>query len=135
MRTMATPYNLDVYRDCTKCPVRSERPFCNLSDEAVAELSSIANTIVQPQGALLFVEGEEARGVYILCSGRVKQTMLSAAGRTLIVNVVEPGQVLGVSAAMLGKPYEMTAETLMPSQVDFVRKDDFLRFLQKYQQS
>ena len=107
---MATPYNLDVYHDCSKCPVRNERPFCNLSDDAVAELTSITNTIVQPKGALLFVEGEEARGVYILCSGRVKQTMLSAAGRTLIVNVVEPGQVLGVSAAMLGKPYEVTAE-------------------------
>src|SRR5205823_1458616 len=111
MRTMATPYNLDVYHDCSKCPVRNERAFCNLSDDAVAELSSIANAIVQPKGALLFVEGEDARGVYILCSGRVKQTMLSAAGRTLIVNVVEPGQVLGVSAAMLGKPYEVTAVT------------------------
>jgi CRP/FNR family transcriptional regulator, cyclic AMP receptor protein len=132
MRTMATPYNLDVYHDCSKCPVRSERGFCDLNDEAVAELTSITNTIVQPKGALLFVEGEEARGVYILCSGRVKQTMLSAAGRTLIVNVVEPGQVLGVSAAMLGKPYELTAETLMPSQVDFIRRDDFLRFVQKY---
>jgi CRP/FNR family transcriptional regulator len=135
MRTMATPYNLDVYHDCSKCPLRTERPFCNLSDDAVAELTAITNTIVQPKGALLFVEGEEARGVYILCSGRVKQTMLSAAGRTLIVNVVEPGQVLGVSAAMLGKPYEMSAETLMPTQVDFIRKDDFLRFLQKYPQS
>src|ERR1043165_1823739 len=61
--------------------------------------------------------------------------MLSAAARTLIVNVVEPGQVLGVSAAMLGKPYEMSAETLMPTQVDFIRKDDFLRFLQKSPQS
>lgn len=129
---MATPYNLDVYHDCSKCPVRAERNFCNLSDDAVAELTSITNTVVQPKGALLFVEGEEARGVYILCSGRVKQTMLSSAGRTLIVNMVEPGQILGVSAAMLGKPYELTAETLMPSQVDFIRRDDFLRFVQKY---
>jgi len=132
---MATPYNLEVYHNCKECPVRSSRPFCNLSDEAVAELSSITNTVVQPKGALLFVEGEEARGVYILCSGRVKQTMLSAAGRTLIVSVVEPGQVLGVSAAMLGKPHEISAETLMPSQVDFIRRDDFLRFVQRYPQA
>src|SRR2546423_11991371 len=113
MRTMATPYNLDVYHDCSTCPVRTERPFCNLSDEAVSELSSITNTIVPPKGALLFVEGEDARGVYILCSGRVKQTMLSAAGRTPIVNVGEPGQALGVSAAMLGKTCQATAGSLM----------------------
>ncbi len=47
---MATPYNLDVYRDCTKCPVRSERPFCNLSDEAVAELSSRSRRCSPPRG-------------------------------------------------------------------------------------
>lgn len=129
---MATPYNLDVNHDCRTCKLRGDRPFCNLSEAAVAELNEITNTIVQPRGALLFVEGEDARGVYILCSGRVKLTMLSAAGRTLIVSVVEPGQVLGVSAAMLRKPYEVTAETLMPSQVDFIRHDDFLRFLQHH---
>jgi CRP/FNR family cyclic AMP-dependent transcriptional regulator len=132
---MATPYNLDVYHNCSTCKLRSERPFCNLSDDAVAELSQITNTVVQPRGALLFVEGEEARGVHILCSGRVKLTMLSAAGRTLIVSVVEPGQVLGVSAAMLGKPYEISAETLEPSQVDFIRRDEFLNFLKRYPES
>ena len=41
----------------------------------------------------------------------------------------------GSLSSMLGKPYEMSAETLMPSQVDFIRKDDFLRFLQKYPQA
>src|ERR1051326_4309773 len=101
MRTMATPYNLDVYHDCSKCPLRTDRPFCNLSDEAVAELSSITNTIVQPKGALLFGGGEQARGLYIRCSGRVKQPLPSAAGRRLIGSVVGPGQLLGVSAAML----------------------------------
>lgn len=132
---MATPYNLDVYHNCSTCKLRGERSFCNLDAEAVSALSAITNTVVQPRGALLFVEGEESRGVYILCSGKVKLTMLSAAGRTLIVSVVEPGQVLGVSATMLGKPYEVSAETLEPSQVDFVRRDDFLRFLQQYPQS
>jgi CRP/FNR family transcriptional regulator len=29
-------------------------------------------TAVYPKGALLFVEGQPARGVYLLCSGRVK---------------------------------------------------------------
>ena len=33
---------------------------------------------------------------------------------------------------MSGSPYEVTAETLHPCQVAFVRRDDFLRFVAKH---
>ena len=34
-----------------------------------------------------------------------------------------------MSATISGKPYEVTAETIDPCQVNFVKRDDFLRFL------
>jgi len=37
--------------------------------------------------------------------------------------------VLGMSATISGKPYEVTAETIDPCQVNFVKRDDFLTFL------
>jgi CRP/FNR family transcriptional regulator len=45
------------------------------------------------------------------------------------VKIAEPGEVLGASATMLGKPYEVSAETIEPSQLNFVKRDDFLKFL------
>ncbi|MFZ1053681.1 MAG: Crp/Fnr family transcriptional regulator, partial [Candidatus Sulfotelmatobacter sp.] len=51
------------------------------------------------------------------------------SGRTMIVKLAEPGEVLGLSATVSGKPYEVTAETIDPCQVNFVKRDDFLRFL------
>jgi len=39
--------------------------------------------------------------------------------------------VLGLSAAVSGAPYMVTAETLVPSQVNFIRREDFLRFLKE----
>lgn len=47
----------------------------------------------------------------------------------MIVKLAEPGEVLGMSATISGKPYEVTAETIDPCQVNFVKRDDFLRFL------
>ena len=47
----------------------------------------------------------------------------------MIVELAEPGEVLGLSATISGKPYEVTAETIGPCQVNFVKRDDFLRFL------
>ena len=81
---------------------------------------------------VLFVEGEQPRGVFVLCRGQAKLTTTSSDGRTLIVKIANPGEILGVSAAMLGRPYEVSAETIEASQVSFIRRDDFLRFLSAY---
>ena len=47
------------------------------------------------------------------------------------MELAEPGEVLGLSATISGKPYEVTGETIDPCQVNFVKRDDFLRFLKE----
>lgn len=132
---MTSPYNLQVQDHCTACTFRGERPFCNMHDDAVAGMDAVKFTGIYPKGALLFVEGEQPRGVFILCSGKTKLTTTSSDGRTLIVKIAGPGELLGVSAAVLGRPYELSAETLEPSQVNFIRREDFLRLLSAYSEA
>jgi CRP/FNR family transcriptional regulator len=81
---------------------------------------------------VLFVEGQSPRGVYIVCSGRVKLSTTSREGRSLILRIAQGGEVLGLHATVSGKPYELTAETLQPCQLDFIKREDFVRFLQKH---
>jgi CRP/FNR family transcriptional regulator, cyclic AMP receptor protein len=47
----------------------------------------------------------------------------------MIVELAAPGEVLGLSATISGEPYEVTAETSEPCQINFVKRDHFLRFL------
>lgn len=129
---MPSPYNLDVNYSCLDCARRAERLFCNMGSTAMQALESIKFTGVYPKGSLLFVEGQEPRAVYILCSGRVKLTTSSTEGKTLILKVAEPGDVLGLSAAILGRTYEVTAETIEPCQVNTIKREDFLKFLGEY---
>jgi CRP/FNR family transcriptional regulator, cyclic AMP receptor protein len=126
---MPSPYNLDLHNNCTECTVRAERLFCNMSPTAISAMEAVKFTGVYPKGSLLFVEGEEPRGVFIICSGKVKLTTSSTEGRTLIVKIAEEGEVLGASATILGKTYEVSAETLEPAQVNFIKRDDFLKYL------
>ncbi|HLH08777.1 MAG TPA: Crp/Fnr family transcriptional regulator [Terriglobales bacterium] len=93
---------------------------------------SIKYATAYPKGAVLFVEGQAPRGIYVLCKGRVKLSICSTDGKTLILKVAEPGEVLGLSASVSGKAYELTAETLDPCQVNFVKREDFLRFLKEH---
>src|SRR5512145_1625312 len=126
---MPSPYNLEVEYNCNECRVRAERLFCNMSDTTVEALDTVKFTGLYPKGSLLFVEGEDPRGVFILCSGKAKLTTSSTEGKTLIVKIAEPGEVLGASATILGKPYEVSAETIEPSQLNFIKRDDFLKYL------
>ena len=132
---MPSPYNLDVHDHCNDCTVRRERLFCNMSDETMAALDAIKFTTVYPKGSVLFVEGEQPRGVFILCSGKAKLTTSSTQGKTLIVKIAEPGEVLGASAAILDRMYELSAETLEPAQVNFIKRDDFMRFLNEHSEA
>jgi CRP/FNR family cyclic AMP-dependent transcriptional regulator len=127
---MPSPYNIDLQNNCTECTHRHERLFCDMSGESLAAMNAVKFTSVYPKGAKLFVEGEEPRGVFILCSGRAKLTTSSTEGKTLIVKIAESGEVLGASATILGKPYEVSAETIEPAQLNFIRRDDFLKLLQ-----
>jgi CRP/FNR family transcriptional regulator, cyclic AMP receptor protein len=119
-----TPYGLEIIENCLACPHRQERLFCNLSDGA-----SITSSAAYPKSATLFVEGQPARGVFVLCSGRVKLSTSSADGKTLILRISEPGEVLGLPATVTGTCYELTADVIEPGQANFIARNDFLGFL------
>jgi len=127
-----SPYGLDIIESCFTCKLRSDRLFCDLPTSALQSFESIKYATAYPKGAVLFVEGQAPRGIYVLCKGRVKLSICSTDGKTLILKVAEPGEVLGLSASVSGKAYELTAETLDPCQVNFVKREDFLRFLKEH---
>jgi CRP/FNR family cyclic AMP-dependent transcriptional regulator len=125
---MPTPYNLAIMEKCTSCTVPS-RIFCNVPEADLRLIDSLKFSSVYPKGAVLFVEGQDPRGIFIICSGQVKLTASSADGKTLIVSTSQAGDVLGLSSAILGETYPLTAETLEPCQISFIRRDDFLRLV------
>ena len=129
---MLTPYGLDIIESCLTCKIRSEHIFCDLPLAALQAFESIKYATAYPKGAVLFVEGQTPRGIFVLCKGRVKLSICSTDGKTLILKIAEPGEVLGLSATISGRPYELTAETLDPCQVNFVKREDFVRFLKDH---
>ena len=129
---MTSPYGLQVTESCLICKLRNSSFFCNLPKPALEALEKLKFASAFPQAAVLFVEGQAPRGVYIVCSGRVKLSTTSRDGKTLILRIAQSGEVLGLHAAVAGRPYELTAETMQPCQLDFIKREDFLKFLQNH---
>lgn len=129
---MKAPYGLEIIESCLTCPLTTERLFCHLSKPALEGLDSISSSATYPRGAILFVEGQDPRGVFILCNGRVKLSAGSAGGKALILRIAEAGEVVGLPGTISGKAYEVTAEALEPIQANFVPRDAFLKFLREH---
>jgi CRP/FNR family transcriptional regulator, cyclic AMP receptor protein len=128
---MRAPYGLNIIDNCATCPVREEHLFCNLSLPALQKLNEIKSTAVYPKSAMLFIEGQLPRGVFVLCTGKVKLFTSSREGKTVILKVAEAGDVLGLNATISNRPYELTAEMVEPGQANFIARDALLQFLRE----
>lgn len=127
---MPSPYGLDVIDSCLSCKLRQFYLFCHLSPDSVKQLEEIKSTVSYPKGAVLFVAGQQPRGVFILCQGRAKLSTSSSDGRTVILRIAQPGEVLGLSAVVSGRPCLATAELIEPAQANFIRRADLLKLLE-----
>ncbi len=101
--------------------------YGSLSEATSKALQKIEHTASFPSGAIIFMEGQPARGLYILRQGRVKLLTTNSDGRTLILKIAKPGEELGLNSVITGKPYDLTAEILQPAELAFIPRADFLR--------
>src|SRR5246500_4364386 len=129
---MRAPYGLNILDNCLTCSVREEHLFCNLSIHAGQRLNEIKSTAVYPKGAMLFIEGQQPRGVFLLCAGKAKLSTSSRDGKTIITKLSESGDVLGLNAVISNRPYEGTAEMMEPGQANFIPRDSLMHMIKDY---
>jgi len=82
-----------------------------------------------PTGSVLFREGEQPRGVYIIHSGEIDQLFSSRSGHTKPLLVAGPGQILGLSCVVSGKAHNCSATARTPSVTGFIDRDRFTTLL------
>ena len=122
-------------QSCFDCLLRPDRLFCDLPTDALEAFDSIKSLVRFPHGALLFEEGQPARGIFVVCEGRIKLSISSESGKRLTLRIATPGEVLGISACLANGHYEVTAEALDNAKVALVRRKELLRFLRGHREA
>ena len=120
-------------RSCVECTVRGAHCFCSLNMEALRQLDRMGTQMMYGEGEQVVEEGGDPERVCVVCKGMLKLTTSSAEGRMLLLRIVGPGDVLGLAAVLKGTRYEATAETLEECEVRVIGREDFLRFMGKFQ--
>jgi len=120
---------------CAACANRRPGWFCSLGSAVLADLELATSTISLPAQASLFTQGEDARCLYLICSGYLKLTAGRREDRHMIVRVAGPGSMLGLYAVLSHGVYEVTADSLTAAQLRPVERDRFLTFLRSHKEA
>jgi CRP/FNR family transcriptional regulator, cyclic AMP receptor protein len=128
---MRSPYGLDLIESCVKCKLRKDHFFCGFSRALLSLLDDVKLANVVPKATVLYAAGQKPGGIHVVCAGKVKLCTGGGTGKSVVVKLAGPGEVLGLHACLGGTPHEFDAETVQPSHIVFVRADDFRRLLQE----
>jgi CRP/FNR family transcriptional regulator len=121
----------EVTEGCATCKARASCIFFGLAPEQFKRFATIARRITRKKDEIPFWEGEIAHGIYILRSGQAGLLTTTEAGKSIIVGIAEPGDILGAAAVLAGGEFTVTAKAMEPCELEYVRKDDFLKFLKE----
>jgi len=74
---------------------------------------------------ILFLQGDEPAGVYLLWSGHAALSMTSIFGKVVLHVNVGPGSILGLPGVVSNMPYSLTAVAESGAEVGFVSSEYF----------
>lgn len=106
--------------------------FWHLPPSLLANLGELATSITVPRRSILFSEGQKPDLVYVVSEGRIKLFRGSKQGRIFLVKMAEPGEILGLSAALSATPYELTAEAAENATLLRFHRKDFVAFIRNH---
>ena len=105
--------------------------FEELPDEQIAELSMIVTDQEFQRGRVIFSEGDEGTGFYVVISGRVKIFKLSPDGKEQILHFFGPGDPFGEVAVFSGQHFPANAEAMETSRLFFFPRDSFADLIKR----
>jgi CRP/FNR family transcriptional regulator len=109
-----------------RCPL-----FAGLKEEDLKRIRAIASLKKVQKKEILFSDGEEARGFYVILSGKIKLYKVSVEGKEQILHIVSAPDAFAEAALFLEGSYPAFAEALTDCQLLFFPKRDFIRLIEK----
>jgi CRP-like cAMP-binding protein len=100
-----------------------------------AELKAlIAERKIRPlkKKQVLYYNGDQPQGIYLVLSGSIKTLKLAEDGRELMTGLYKPEDYLGVTALLLEEPFNETAEATEDSSVCLLPREAVLTLLNRY---
>lgn len=105
--------------------------FQDLPQKDLKDLTAIVIHQVFKRAQIIFSEGDEGKGFYVVISGRVKIFKLSPEGKEQILHIFGPGEPFGEVPVFAGKCFPANAEAIEKSRLFYFPRDAFFDLINK----
>ena len=105
--------------------------FNGLSLQEMEKIAGIVSDKEYRKGDLVFSDGDDGIGFYIVISGRIKVFKVSPDGKEQIMHIFGPGQPFAEVPVFEGSCYPANAEAMDISRLFFFPKKGFVELIQQ----
>lgn len=85
---------------CHNCPILDCSVLRNCSQDCLEKIDQLKKVVGYLKGHRIIMEGNPARGVYFILSGKVKVYKTDVRGQEVIIRLAKPGEMIGFSSNM-----------------------------------
>lgn len=108
---------------CTLC--------AQLNDQEFHEIEQIVSVRSVAKNEILFFQGDQATGFFVLLAGKVRVYKASADGKEYTLHLIAPGQMFAEAAIFQGNRFPANCSALENSTVAFFPKEQFVRLIKQ----
>jgi CRP-like cAMP-binding protein len=105
--------------------------FRGLPREILEQIAQIAVEQTFRRGQVLFSEGDEARGFFVVTQGRIKVFKLSSEGKEQTLHILGQGEPVGEVAVFSGESFPASAQAMEETKVLFFPKEPFMELIRR----
>ncbi len=109
--------------------ISETRLFEGLPEQQLKKVSYITIKKEFGKGDIIFCEGDDANGFYIVVKGRVKIFKVSMEGKEHILHIFDPGEPFGEVPVFSNKPFPAHAEAIAKTSLLFFPKEAFVQLI------
>ncbi|MDP2688580.1 MAG: Crp/Fnr family transcriptional regulator [Deltaproteobacteria bacterium] len=114
-----------------RCHIKENTLFTGLSDAQLEAFKDVVVISSYRKREMVFMEGDECTGLYIIRTGRVKVVRSASSGKEQIISILNPGDMLGFEVFYEGKFYRNSAVAMEECELCYIEKNSFFHILEK----
>ena len=103
--------------------------FGGLPKEHITEIEKIAVDKHFNKGDVIFYDGDEGDGFYLVIAGSVNVYKLSPEGKEQILHIVKEGETIGAVPVFSGKSFPANARAISKSHLLFFDRKKFIQLI------
>ncbi|HVZ18175.1 MAG TPA: Crp/Fnr family transcriptional regulator [Terriglobales bacterium] len=132
MATASAIGTLDGIRTFHSHAINDNSILPGLSRTSSIELAKASTLMSFHPEDLIYTEGEQASGAYLIREGKVKLVATSSDGKALILRIAGPGEIISLSAGLSHRTNDTSALVVEPTTVSYIKAANLYRLMEQF---